>query len=76
MTRPSRRRTPLRLMVEFGTVSCPRHGRDPVAACLGCRWFQGTLDGPDREVLCTGPGNAPAIERRHGLIFDDDWPDA
>lgn len=72
---------PLRVAVDRGAVVCPLTRRlHAVVVCGSCPHLQGSLDGPERALLCAAPARAAAGHpgrRRVGgrLVFDTDWPD-
>lgn len=72
---------PAHLPVEDGTnVECPWHGPRTLDGCRDCAFLQGTLDGPDVEVLC-GYGRGAPLHREGPVagiasrdIVDDPGP--
>lgn len=74
-------RPPRHLAILRGAeVLCPLSGhRERLRSCLGCRYLQGTLEGPELpSILCAAPPRLATRRHRHGprLIFFQDWPDA
>jgi hypothetical protein len=60
-------RAPAQIAIEAGwELSCPWHGRIAVDRCCACPFLQGTLDGPDLQLLC-GFGRGSPLRRASTL---------